>query len=116
MPIRFNWKSWANADNEKRCSFCRKSQDVVGKLISSPSDYPRAYICDGCIGVCNSVIDDDQKPDAPEEPVLQSSPMDELMNALRTWVDDEIRGVDSLESLAEVRRLALTMLPYEPEI
>jgi len=23
-----------------RCSFCHKSQDVVGKLISSPSDYP----------------------------------------------------------------------------
>ncbi|HEY2232785.1 MAG TPA: ClpX C4-type zinc finger protein, partial [Candidatus Angelobacter sp.] len=29
-----------------RCSFCHKSQDAVAKLISSPSDYPRAYICD----------------------------------------------------------------------
>ena len=27
------------------CSFCRKSQDSVAKLISNPGDYPRAYIC-----------------------------------------------------------------------
>jgi ATP-dependent Clp protease ATP-binding subunit ClpX len=43
-----------------RCSFCHKSQDVVGKLISSPSDYPRAYICDECIAVCNSILEDDK--------------------------------------------------------
>ena len=34
-----------------RCSFCHKSQDAVAKLISSPSDYPRAYICDECVAV-----------------------------------------------------------------
>ena len=39
----------AGSDDSLRCSFCHKSQDVVGKLISSPSDYPRAYICDECI-------------------------------------------------------------------
>ena len=38
----------AGSDDSLRCSFCHKSQDVVGKLISSPSDYPRAYICDEC--------------------------------------------------------------------
>jgi ATP-dependent Clp protease ATP-binding subunit ClpX len=43
-----------------RCSFCGKTQDQVGKLISSPSDYPRAYICDECVGVCNSILEDDQ--------------------------------------------------------
>jgi ATP-dependent Clp protease ATP-binding subunit ClpX len=43
-----------------RCSFCQKSQDAVAKLISSPSDYPRAYICDECIAVCNSILEDDR--------------------------------------------------------
>jgi len=52
------------SDEALRCSFCHKSQDVVGKLISSPSDYPRAYICDECIAVCNSILGDD-KADAP---------------------------------------------------
>ena len=47
-------------DESLRCSFCHKSQDLVGKLISSPSDYPRAYICDECISVCNSILDDDR--------------------------------------------------------
>ena len=50
----------AESDESLRCSFCHKSQDVVGKLISSPSDYPRAYICDECIAVCNAVIEDDR--------------------------------------------------------
>ena len=54
----------AGTDETLRCSFCHKSQDVVGKLISSPSDYPRAYICDECIAVCNSILDDD-KSDQP---------------------------------------------------
>jgi len=48
------------SDESLRCSFCHKSQDVVGKLISSPSDYPRAYICDECIAVCNSILEDDR--------------------------------------------------------
>ncbi len=50
----------AGSDESLRCSFCHKSQDLVGKLISSPSDYPRAYICDECIAVCNSILDDDR--------------------------------------------------------
>ncbi len=49
------------SDDALRCSFCHKSQDVVGKLISSPSDYPRAYICDECIAVCNSILEDDKQ-------------------------------------------------------
>jgi ATP-dependent Clp protease ATP-binding subunit ClpX len=54
----------AGADDTLRCSFCHKSQDVIGKLISSPSEYPRAYICDECIAVCNSILKDD-KSDQP---------------------------------------------------
>ena len=50
------------SDDSLRCSFCRTRQDKVGKLISNPpSDYPRAYICDECIAVCNSILDDDRK-------------------------------------------------------
>jgi ATP-dependent Clp protease ATP-binding subunit ClpX len=51
----------AGSDDSLRCSFCHKTQDAVGKLISSPSDYPRAYICDECIAVCNSILEDDRQ-------------------------------------------------------
>ena len=53
-------KSRSGTDEGLRCSFCHKSQDAVAKLISSPSDYPRAYICDECVAVCNSILDDDR--------------------------------------------------------
>jgi ATP-dependent Clp protease ATP-binding subunit ClpX len=58
----------AQSNSELKCSFCHKSQDVVGKLISSPSDYPRAYICDECIAVCNSIMEDDKPEHALAKP------------------------------------------------
>ena len=48
------------SEEQLRCSFCHKSQDAVAKLISSPTDYPRAYICDECVAVCNSILEDDR--------------------------------------------------------
>jgi ATP-dependent Clp protease ATP-binding subunit ClpX len=53
-------KTRSGNDELLRCSFCHKSQDAVAKLISSPSDYPRAYICDECVAVCNSILEDDR--------------------------------------------------------
>src|SRR3954451_6078632 len=53
-------KTRSGSDELLRCSFCHKSQDAVAKLISSPSDYPRAYICDECVAVCNSILEDDR--------------------------------------------------------
>src|ERR1700753_3862610 len=53
-------KTSRGTDDTLRCSFCHKSQDAVAKLISSPSDYPRAYICDECVAVCNSILEDDR--------------------------------------------------------
>ena len=50
----------SGTDDTLRCSFCHKSQGAVAKLISSPSDYPRAYICDECVAVCNSILEDDR--------------------------------------------------------
>jgi len=55
------------SDDALRCSFCHKSQDVVGKLISSPSDYPKAYICDECVAVCNSILEDDRTATPPAQ-------------------------------------------------
>jgi ATP-dependent Clp protease ATP-binding subunit ClpX len=60
-------KTRTGPEEALRCSFCHKSQDAVAKLISSPSDYPRAYICDECVAVCNSILEDD-RGDAPIRP------------------------------------------------
>ena len=61
-----------------RCSFCHKPEESVGKLISSPADYPRAYICDECIAVCHSILEDKRAAelaDPPEAAAPELSPV-----------------------------------------
>ncbi len=42
-----------------RCSFCLKSLQDIEQMISGPSEIsPKAYICDECVAVCNSIIAD----------------------------------------------------------
>jgi ATP-dependent Clp protease ATP-binding subunit ClpX len=71
-----------------RCSFCHKSQDAVAKLISSPSDYPRAYICDECVAVCNSILEDDRAATPPATtPNQLPKPQD-----VKTFLDEYVIG------------------------
>lgn len=76
-------------DESLRCSFCHKSQDVVGKLISSPSDYPRAYICDECIAVCNSILEDDRHDQPFGAPHKLPKPLE-----LKEYLDQYVIGQD----------------------
>jgi len=78
------------SDDSLRCSFCHKSQDVVGKLISSPSDYPRAYICDECIAVCNSIIEDDRHEQSYSTPGKLPRPLE-----LKEYLDQYVIGQDA---------------------
>jgi ATP-dependent Clp protease ATP-binding subunit ClpX len=77
------------SDDTLRCSFCHKSQDVVGKLISSPSDYPRAYICDECIAVCNSILEDDRQEHTYGAPHKLPKPLE-----LKEYLDQYVIGQD----------------------
>jgi ATP-dependent Clp protease ATP-binding subunit ClpX len=54
-------------EDNPRCSFCQKPQDSVRRLISSPAEGPRSYICNECIVVCKDIIDQDGS-----EPTLQA--------------------------------------------
>ena len=48
-----------------RCSFCRKSEDQVAKLISSSGWARRSYICDECVETCNSILRDGSSAPRP---------------------------------------------------
>ncbi len=80
------------SDDALRCSFCHKSQDVVGKLISSPSDYPRAYICDECIAVCNSILEDDKTESAYGSPNKLPKPFE-----IREFLDQFVIGQEPVK-------------------
>lgn len=36
-----------------RCSFCRKTDQEVSKLLAGPG----VFICDACVGVCNGILE-----------------------------------------------------------
>ena len=80
------------SDDALRCSFCHKSQDVVGKLISSPSDYPRAYICDECISVCNSILEDDKQESTYGTPNKLPKPFE-----IREFLDQFVIGQEPVK-------------------
>jgi ATP-dependent Clp protease ATP-binding subunit ClpX len=82
-------KTSRGSEESLRCSFCHKSQDAVAKLISSPSDYPRAYICDECVAVCNSILEDDKGEAQPgvAQPAHLPKPAE-----VKTFLDDYVIG------------------------
>jgi hypothetical protein len=67
------------------CSFCHRSGESVGKLISSPGD-PRAYICDDCIATCNAILEDDQP--AASERCVPHHPMENPNRCDHMWQGD----------------------------
>jgi ATP-dependent Clp protease ATP-binding subunit ClpX len=81
-------KNRSGSEETLRCSFCHKSQDAVAKLISSPSDYPRAYICDECVAVCNSILEDDRTATPPSSVPNQLPKPQEV----KTFLDEYVIG------------------------
>ncbi len=106
------------ADESLRCSFCHKSQKTVGNLISSPSDYPRAYICDECILVCAAILEDNRPqpetiesdPQGERNPLLDHPLASEFLTTVERWVVLESIGDDGAKEIAEMRRLAARMI------
>lgn len=58
-----------------KCSFCGKTQDKVRKLIAGPG----VYICDECINVCSSILEEDfgiHHPSVPAQDYEDAAPED----------------------------------------
>jgi len=96
----------AGSDDTLRCSFCHKSQDVVGKLISSPSEYTRAYICDECIAVCNSILDDDRPEPVATGPNKIPKPLE-----IKDFLDQYVIGQEATK-----RKLAVAVYNHSKRI
>jgi ferredoxin len=68
-------------DRPLHCSFCRKGQDDVRKLIAGPD----VYICDECVAVCVDIIAYDARtggtPSPPPDPEAAARAIAEQQNA-----------------------------------
>jgi len=54
---------------EAICTWCHKPQSAVDVLIATPTTVtPRAYICDECVAVCSSILEDRRTGTLQEDP------------------------------------------------
>ncbi|MGI6181939.1 MAG: ATP-dependent protease ATP-binding subunit ClpX [Agathobaculum sp.] len=83
-----------NFDDDKtlKCSFCGKPQGRVRKLIAGPG----VYICDECIGVCTSILDDELDFPSEEAGIDSLAEPEHLPTPqeLKAVLDDYVIGQD----------------------
>lgn len=77
--------------NDYFCSFCGKSQDEVNKIIAGPD----VYICDECVELCKSIIDEEMKTERMHSPIEILKPS-EIMNLLNEYVIGQTEAKKSL--------------------
>lgn len=85
-----------NKDESMKCSFCGKSRKDAEKLVAGPEG---AYICDECIELCHSIIDDTNKgkEKATEETFEIPDPKD-----LHSHLNDHVIGQEQAKKVLSV--------------
>jgi len=100
-----------------RCSFCHKTQEQVEKLISSPSDYPRAFVCNECVTVCQQILDEEKREQAPPANRRLPRPPE-----IKSFLDQYVIGQDKTKKKLAVavynhyKRIFLNRQPGEVEL
>ena len=81
------------------CSFCKKSQGEVKRLVAGHS----AFICDECIDSCQNVIDADEK-NVPEQDDQNAAELPERIfpNDLFNYLEQHVIGQVSAKKVLSV--------------
>ncbi|SEP64328.1 ATP-dependent Clp protease ATP-binding subunit ClpX [Ignavigranum ruoffiae] len=95
IPLSYYQGGTMNTNmNEKKrffCSFCGKSQDEVDKIIAGPD----VYICNECVDLCKSIMDEELKIDHHDEIINVLRP-DEIVAILNDYVIGQDRAKKTL--------------------
>ncbi len=73
-----------------RCSFCGKTQDQVARLIAGPG----VCICNECVELCQSVLDDEYIPAKRKQPKEQKEVFLPKPQELKKALDEYVIGQD----------------------
>jgi ATP-dependent Clp protease ATP-binding subunit ClpX len=104
-------------DETLHCSFCHKTQEQVEKLISSPSEYPRSYICNECVSVCQQILEEEKRE--------QTSPVNRRLPRppeIKSFLDGYVIGQDKTKKKLAVavynhyKRIFLNRQPSDVEL
>ncbi len=104
-------------DDTLRCSFCHKTQEQVEKLISSPSEYPKSYICNECVTVCQQILEDEKREQASTTTRRLPRPPE-----IKTFLDGYVIGQDKTKKKLAVavynhyKRIFLNRQPGDVEL
>jgi ATP-dependent Clp protease ATP-binding subunit ClpX len=99
------------------CSFCHKTQEQVEKLISSPSEYPRSYICNECVTVCQQILEEEKRE--------QTSPVSKRLPRppeIKSFLDGYVIGQEKTKKKLAVavynhyKRIFLNRTPSDVEL
>ncbi|MFQ5776881.1 MAG: ATP-dependent Clp protease ATP-binding subunit ClpX [Terriglobia bacterium] len=100
-----------------RCSFCQKHQSGVERLIASPGDATRAYICNECIAVCRSILEEEQAKESPVAPARLPKPRE-----IKQFLDQYVIGQEKTKKKLAVavynhyKRIHLQKTPNDVEL
>jgi ATP-dependent Clp protease ATP-binding subunit ClpX len=106
-----------NIEEPLRCSFCHKSQEQVEKLISSPTDYARVYICNECVGVCQQILGEESREETAQASRRLPKPPE-----IKAFLDHYVIGQDKTKKKLAVavynhyKRIFLNRQPDEIEL
>ncbi len=91
---------------EPRCSFCKRTQEEVHRLIAGPDD---VYICDECVTLCLEILEEEAEQAPPSEFKLEHIPAPrEIYRHLNEWVvgQDQAKRVLSVAVYNHYKRIA----------
>ena len=91
-----------------RCSFCHKNQSAVERLIASPGDAGRAYICNECIVICQSILDEERQK---QEATATAPPRLPKPAEIKEFLDQYVIGQDKTK-----KRLAVAVYNHYKRI
>ena len=82
------------SNKSQRCSFCGKPKEETRRLITGPDG---ACICDECVEICKSMVDEWQDDKAPQEDVPLKKPAE-----IKAELDKYIVGQDKAKRVLSV--------------
>lgn len=75
------------------CSFCKKSQHEVKKLVAGPN----VYVCNECVKLCNKILEEDRQAMAKEEVIQLPTP-----HAIKDFLDQYVISQDEAKKVLAV--------------
>jgi ATP-dependent Clp protease ATP-binding subunit ClpX len=90
---------------------------VVGKLVSSPGEHPRAYICDECVAICNTILEEDHEERLPSLQTKLPRPAE-----IKSFLDQYVIGQEKTKKKLAVavynhyKRIALSRIRSDVEL